>query len=187
MECTFCSCPLSETEGSIVPSVAMEAAIHAGFTPEMSPCWENMKQVAAEALKDSITPLTDQQLSDSWRQRLLYPNVVWRVCDQCFPPLFQYLPKYPTVSVQSDLANLKWCIPVDVSVWAIFAGYAGLCSVLIVTAPVALILGIIALRNIRANPHLSGRGRAIFAIAMGTFFTILPVIIILIVLLADRM
>ena len=65
-----------------------------------------------------------------------------------------------------------WLVPSRTSSWAIFAGYAGLLAISIFPAPVALVLGIIALRHIRANPHLEGRGRAIFAIVTGTIFSI---------------
>ena len=165
-KCTFCSCPLSEIEGNTVPSAAIEAAVHAGFAPEMLPSWENMKRIAAESLKNSDVPLTEQLLSDRWKQRLVYPGRIWRICDRCFPPLFQYLPKGPATLAQSA-SGLEWVAPINVSVWAIFAGYAGLFSILLAPAPIALILGIIALLRIRAKPHLTGRGRAIFAIVMG--------------------
>jgi len=173
MNCTFCSCPLSETEGSIVPSTAMEAAVRSGFLPEMLPSWDHMQQIAMESLKDSNMPLTGQFLSERWKQRLVYPGRRWRVCDQCFPPLLQYLPKNPAATAQVNDPVLGWVVPVYTSPWAIFAGYAGLCSPIFIPAPIALILGIIALRHIRANPHLGGRGRAIFAIIMGTIFSII--------------
>jgi hypothetical protein len=149
----------------------MQTAIHAGFVPEMLPSWENMKQLAAESLKNSNLPLTEQLLSERWKQALIYPGRTWRICDQCFPPLFQYLPKTLPTLAQST-PGLEWVVPVNTSVWAIFAGYAGLFSVLFIPAPIALILGIIAWRHIRANRHLAGRGRAIFAIVMGTIFTL---------------
>jgi len=174
MNCTFCSCPLSETEGNIVPSAAVKIAVQVGFVPEMLPSWENMKQVAAESLKDSNVSLTEQFLSERWKQRLIYPDRIWRICDQCFPPLFQYLPKNPVTTAQVDNQALGWVVPIYTSPWAIFAGYAGLFAVTVFLAPIALILGIIALWHIRANPKLGGRGRAIFAIIMGTIFTLLP-------------
>ena len=62
---------------------------------------------------------------------------------------------------------------VHTSPWAILAGYAGIFSVLLIPAPIALILGIIAFWHVRAKPGRKGLGRAIFAILMGTFFSIL--------------
>lgn len=64
-------------------------------------------------------------------------------------------------------------LPIGRSAWAIIAGYLGLFAVLVVPAPAALIAGILALRDIRRNPKLGGRGRAIFAIVMGTPGTLL--------------
>lgn len=65
-------------------------------------------------------------------------------------------------------------LPVNTSALAIAAGYMGLFAVLCAPAPVALILGILALRQLRRNPKQRGRGRAIFGIVMGTLFTLVP-------------
>ena len=70
--------------------------------------------------------------------------------------------------------GLQYVIPINTSGLAIAAGYVGLISVLCFPAPVALILGILALRQLNRNPKLHGRGRAIFAIVMGVIFTLLP-------------
>jgi len=70
--------------------------------------------------------------------------------------------------------GLQYVIPINTSGLAIAAGYVGLISVLCFPAPVALILGILALRQLNKNPKLHGRGRAIFAIVMGVIFTLLP-------------
>ena len=59
------------------------------------------------------------------------------------------------------------------SSWAIAAMYFGLFSVLVLPAPIALILGIIALRDCQQR-SCKGRGRAIFAIIMGSLF--LPIL-----------
>ena len=78
--------------------------------------------------------------------------------------------------------GLQYVIPINTSGLAIAAGYVGLISVLCFPAPVALILGILALRQLNKNPKLHGRGRAIFAIVMGVIFTLpLPVMLYAIV------
>jgi hypothetical protein len=64
-------------------------------------------------------------------------------------------------------------IPVGRSGLAIAAGYAGLISVLFFPAPIALLLGILAICDIRKNPHKHGMGRAVFGLVMGIIFTIL--------------
>jgi hypothetical protein len=42
-----------------------------------------------------------------------------------------------------------------------------------------LILGILALRQLKRNPKLNGHGRAIFAIVMGAIFTAIPLVFII--------
>ena len=68
---------------------------------------------------------------------------------------------------EDDGALMRAMLPVGRSWWAIVAGYLGLFSFLVVPAPFALLTGILAIRDIRANPHLHGLGRAWFAIVMG--------------------
>ena len=74
--------------------------------------------------------------------------------------------------------GLQYVIPINTSGLAIAAGYVGLISVLCFPAPVALILGLLALRQLNKNPKLHGRGRAIFAIVMGVLFTLLPLALV---------
>jgi hypothetical protein len=63
-------------------------------------------------------------------------------------------------------------IPVGRSVWAIAAGYFGLFSLVCFPAPIALILGIVALRDIKkSGGKKHGIGRAWFGIVMGAIFT----------------
>lgn len=77
----------------------------------------------------------------------------------------------PLQQVQSanmaDSAVMRALLPIGRSWWAIAAGYAGLFSLLLVPAPFALLLGVLALRDLRNHPHLYGKGRAVFALIMG--------------------
>jgi hypothetical protein len=66
-----------------------------------------------------------------------------------------------------DDAVMRALLPVGRSAWAIVAGYLGLFSVLVVPAPLAILAGAIAVRQIRRNPKLHGMGRAVFGIVMG--------------------
>jgi hypothetical protein len=59
-------------------------------------------------------------------------------------------------------------LPVGRSGWAIAAGYMGLLSVIPIFAPLAIIFGILALREMKRHPERHGSGRAWFGIVMGT-------------------
>jgi hypothetical protein len=76
-----------------------------------------------------------------------------------------------------DDQGLQFVVPVNTNLLAILAGYLGLVSVLCVPAPFALIVGLIALRQLEKNPGQHGKGRAIFGVVMGVLFSLpLPVI-----------
>lgn len=70
-----------------------------------------------------------------------------------------------------DDPMVRMLLPVGRSGWAIAAGYLGLFSILAIFAPFALLTGILAIRDIRANPEKHGMGRAIFGIVMGALGT----------------
>lgn len=77
-----------------------------------------------------------------------------------------------------DDAGMRWLLPVGRSGWAIAAGYLGLFSFLLFPAPIALILSLIAIRDMRRNPHRHGMGRAIFGLVMGVAGTALLTLMI---------
>ena len=62
-------------------------------------------------------------------------------------------------------------LPVGRSGWAIAAGYLGLLSLIVVPAPFALIVSLIAIRDIRksrtSEDPKHGMGRAIFGLILG--------------------
>ncbi|HEX7168347.1 MAG TPA: DUF2510 domain-containing protein [Acidimicrobiales bacterium] len=66
---------------------------------------------------------------------------------------------------------MRWALPVDRSVWAIAAGYAGLFSLVVCPGPIALVLGIVAIFDIRRTKK-GGTGRAVFGIVMGAIATL---------------
>ena len=84
------------------------------------------------------------------------------------PPPGAYVPPQ---SIGQD-AGIRMLIPVGRSGWAIAAGYLGLFSVLIMPAPLALIISIIAIRDIKKHPDRHGMGRAVFGLIMGALGTI---------------
>jgi hypothetical protein len=69
-----------------------------------------------------------------------------------------------------DSSLMRALMPVGRSWWAIASGYLAL---FIITAPLAVITGILAIREIRSNPHKHGMGRAIFGIVFGGLCTLL--------------
>lgn len=62
---------------------------------------------------------------------------------------------------------MRMLLPVGRSGWAIAAGYAGLFGLLIFPAPLALLLGIVAVLHLRADSERRGWGRAIFGLVVG--------------------
>jgi len=93
------------------------------------------------------------------------------------PPLPASPPKLPATP-DPDRALLRMAIPIDRSGVAIAAGYLALFSLLPPVAPFALAMGILALRHIKKNPGLRGKGRAWFAIIMGGLITALLLLVV---------
>lgn len=68
---------------------------------------------------------------------------------------------------------MRWVIPVGTSGWAIAAGYLGLFSLLCLPGPLAVFCGLMAIRELRRNPNLSGWGRAILGLVLGSLGTLI--------------
>jgi hypothetical protein len=94
------------------------------------------------------------------------------------PPLVRpvgYAPDFrPPPSIGDDPA-IRMLLPVGRSGLAIAAGYAGLLAVVPCLSPFALLLGILAIRDLRNNPHKHGMGRAVFGVVMGSVFTLVTI------------
>jgi hypothetical protein len=90
---------------------------------------------------------------------------------------------------QDDASDetLGYLIPIHATLLSVIAGYLGIFSVLVLPAPIALIMGIVALRDIKKRQSrgekIGGKGRAIFAIAAGGLITLIYVATILIILI----
>jgi hypothetical protein len=88
--------------------------------------------------------------------------------------------RIPIHQRMGDDAAMRVLLPVGRSAHAIVAGYLGLFAVLVFPAPLALLFGILAARDIRrsrSDPHPKhGMGRAVFGIIMGALGTAVPVI-----------
>jgi hypothetical protein len=105
-------------------------------------------------------------------------------CIKC-SEIIQPVPPAATVTTMAleDEPGIRLVLPVGRSGWAIAAGYAGLFALIIFPAPIALILGIIAVIDIKKHPERHGMGRAVFAIIMGALFSV-PLVLILIAILS---
>lgn len=88
-----------------------------------------------------------------------------------FPPGTRFLQEGPAYD-----PSMRWVMPVGRSGWAIAAGYLGLFAVLLLPAPFALAIGIVAIVDIKKHPDKHGMGRAIFGVTMGAIFTTLLMI-----------
>lgn len=104
-----------------------------------------------------------------------------RFCVQCGTAM-AVVSASTSYSIEND-AGMRMLLPVGRSGWAIAAGYAGLFSLLFFFAPIALILGIIGIFDIKKNPQKHGMGRCIFAVIMGALFTI-PFVLFLVAMVA---
>lgn len=76
----------------------------------------------------------------------------------------------------SDDVGVRMLIPVGRSVAAVTAGYLGLLSILLVPAPFALIVSIVAIRDLKRRRAVGrkayGMGRAVFGLIMGLLGTL---------------
>lgn len=84
-------------------------------------------------------------------------------------------PALPRGGIGDD-AGMRLLMPVGRSGWAIAAGYLGLFSLVLVPAPFAILVSILAIRDIRRSAGSAkvkhGMGRAIFGLVMGILGTV---------------
>lgn len=78
----------------------------------------------------------------------------------------------PAIKPFVDNAALRIVLPVGRSGLAIAAGYLGLFALILIPAPLALAVGLMAIRDLRAHPEKHGMGRAVFAVIAGVAGTI---------------
>jgi sugar phosphate permease len=71
-----------------------------------------------------------------------------------------------------DSALLRMVVPIGRSWLAIAAGYLGLFALLLVPAPLALIVGVLAILDLRRHPEKHGMGRAVFGVVAGLLGTL---------------
>jgi len=68
--------------------------------------------------------------------------------------------------------DLEMIVPINVAPLALIAGYAGLGAFLCLPAPIALLLGVLALRDLEKRPDRTGKGRAWFGVVTGVVGTL---------------
>jgi len=112
-----------------------------------------------------------------WQPAASIPGLLPEQMPGAMPPM---RPAYagPARPAAGDDPMMRMLLPVGRSGWAIAAGYLGLLSFLGIFAPVALIVGIVAVRDIQKHPEKHGLGRAWFGIVMGALGSIALVVII---------
>jgi len=152
---------------SYAANVDFRLAIAAQRTPEEG----LIGALLLSNMSDTIVNLTVDPLNS-----LLALLVVWKLCYSQHEAHQQVVSSPPPPIAHDDMyeplpSTDDWVLPSHTSGWAIVAGYAGLFAVLVFPAPVALILGIMALRDCNRR-SIPGRGRAIFAIVMGSVFSL---------------
>lgn len=77
----------------------------------------------------------------------------------------------------AENAGMRMLLPIGRSGWAIAAGYCGLLSIIPFVGVLAIVFGILALRDIEAHPEKHGAGRAWFGIITGIIFSIITLLI----------
>ncbi len=92
----------------------------------------------------------------------------------------------PVASRPANDPALMMVLPIGRSPLSIIAGYLGLFSILPIFAPIALIVSLCALNDLKKHPGQAGRGRAIFGLVMGIVFTILLLVIVVSVIASDN-
>lgn len=106
-----------------------------------------------------------------------------RPCPRCQRPVVYMTPQCPHCGVvfaasAGHDAGMRMLLPVGRTGLSLAAGYVGLASLVIwPLGVVALILGILAVRDLQRRPGTHGMGRAIFAIVVGALFTALFVVV----------
>jgi hypothetical protein len=110
---------------------------------------------------------------------------VARKCRYCQ----EYLDPELRAADQAPDAVERLLMPVGRPASAIAAGYLGLFSLLPFFGIIAIIVSLIALRTLKRNPELCGRGRAWFGLIMGSLMTLLyaiPITMALIEVITGR-
>jgi hypothetical protein len=80
----------------------------------------------------------------------------------------------------------RFILPVSRPVSAIAAGYLGVLSLVPFVGLIAIVVSVIALRTLKRNRHLAGKGRARFGLLMGILTTLFWGSLLLVALLVPE-
>ena len=75
----------------------------------------------------------------------------------------------------------RMLLPVGRSPWSIAAGYLGLFALIPCFGPLALVVSLVALWHLKRHAELSGRGRAVFGLVMGSLSTLLILFVLVMI------
>jgi hypothetical protein len=75
--------------------------------------------------------------------------------------------------------GLEMLIPINRAPLAVVAGYLGLFSMLLLPGPIAVVVSVIALRQLKTKPDLGGRGRAWFGLVAGSIASLILLVMLL--------
>ena len=130
-------------------------------------------------------PFTPEQAWHAVASGHLFPNdLACPAGGSGWQPLSSLLPLPPAGSANDigQNAGMRMILPVGRSGWAIAAGYLGLFGLVILPAPLALIVSLVAIFDIRKHRHdpnpKHGLGRAIFGLIVGILGTAVLVLIV---------
>jgi hypothetical protein len=137
--------------------------------------WEDLVNAArAGGLASGDLVWTDGMAQ--WQAAATIPGLLPMQAPVAMPPVRPAYAAPPPRPSAGDDPMMRMLLPVGRSGWAIAAGYLGLVSLLGIFAPIALIVGIVAVRDIQQHPEKHGLGRAWFGIIMGALGTIALVV-----------
>lgn len=163
-QCARCGCPLDPE-----PAVPGYPGIAAGPGPEVA-------RSPSPGRPGEAGPAEGGLYCPFCGNRLARGIATCASCGRTLPPLE---PRAAAASRLADDPAMRMVLPVGRSGLAIAAGYAGLFALLGIFAPVALVLGILALRDLSKHPEKLGRGRAWFGVIAGGLFTALWIVILI--------
>ena len=122
----------------------------------------------------------------------LLGDLAWQDGMSQWVPLRQIFPQTssgsepPPLPIQPKIGDdfgVRLLLPVGRSGWAIAAGYLGLFSLILLPAPIAIVVSVMALRDIKKHQFDQhpkyGKGRAIFGMVMGVIGTVMLVLLLI--------